>query len=340
MDPGAGGVGQILAAVVGYIPLPGPREPEDPLLRREVGGRPGVVAGGTGEGGGIHDGENDWQSGRLPSFLYPVMKGISPVLFAACGLLSVQAAELPQLNVKPWIGNYAGYERRSFQFLVSNSGVGQLTGMGEKGVMMSSRYAIRIQPLVEDVLADGGAAAKMPVKDGWEAVTPASIDPEKLVYRGTVAGGARFEVTFEFDGDEIRAGGKLLEKGSLANPRFVLRFQVPDAYYHENDLGKRQEKAKRDRVDLLRSDGKKLKLDLVTPLDAESGKFSGPGISQARLDISGFKGHRFEFDAGANAAFEFWNQGEQALIEGFTLGWKPDATKDPDGKARMVLKVR
>lgn len=340
MDPRPGGVGQILAAVVGFVPATGAGQPEDPLLRGQLRGRCGVAAGGTGECGGIHDGENDWQNGGLPSFFILVMKGKLPALLALLPLLALRGDELPQLNVKPWIGNYAGYERRSFQFLISPSGVGQLTGMGDKGVMMSSRYAIKIQPLVEEVLPNGGVVAKMPVKDGWEAVTPAAINPEKVVYRGTVAGGARFEVNFEFDGDQITAGGRLLDKGTLANPRFVLRFQVPDAYYHESDIGKRNDKAKRDRVDLVRTDGKKLKLDLLEPLDAETEPFSGPGVSQARLDIAGFKGHRFDFDAGPNAAFELWNKGSVALIEGFTLGWKPDPAKDPEGKARAVVKVR
>lgn len=268
------------------------------------------------------------------------MKGLSPAFLALLPIFTLGAAELPQLAVKPWIGNYAGYERRGFQFLVGNDGEGQLSPIGDKGTVMSSRIAIKMQPLIEEVLPDGKVISKAPVDDGWEAVTPASINPEKLTYRGTVAGDARFEVTLEFDGDQISAGGRILDKGKLGNPRFVLRLIVPNVYYYDKDEDKREDKAKKDRIDLLRTDGKKLKLDLLTPLDAETEKFNGPGVSQARVDIAGYKDHRFEFDAGANAAFEFWNRGEAALIEGFTLGWKPDPAKDPDGKSRLVLKVR
>ena len=78
----------------------------------------------------------------------------------------------------------------------------------------------------------------------------------------------------------------------------------------------------------------------LTPLDAETKEFNGPGIRQARIDIAGYKDNRFELEAGENAVFDLWNRGEVALIEGFTLGWKPDAAKDPAGKARMILKVR
>lgn len=268
------------------------------------------------------------------------MKKLLPLLLGALSILPLPAGELPQLKENPWIGYYTGYERRNFHFMVGSDGDCLLSPISEKGSPLSSRLSIRIRPLVEDVLPSGQVVAKSAALDGWEAVTPAAVDPESVVYRGTVTGGARFEVKIEFDGDQISAGGRLLEKGTLANPRFAIRLQVPDVYYHENNAAKRAEKAKKDRVDLVRTDGKKLKLDLMTPLDAESADHNGPGIGQARVDIAGYRGLRLEFDAGKDAAFEFSNKGEAALIEGFTLSWRPDAAKDPEGKGRMVLKAR
>lgn len=267
---------------------------------------------------------------RSPLFLLSVLSLLPPL----------PAGELPQLKENPWIGYYVGYERRNFHFMVSSSGECLLSPISSKGSPLSSRLSIKIRPVVEDVLPGGQIVAKAAVDDGWEAVTPASVDPESVVYRGTVTGGARYEVKLEFDGDQITAGGRLLEKGTLADPRFMIRIQVPDVYYHENDAGKKAEKAKKDRVDLVRTDGKKLKLDLMTPLDAESAEHNGPGIQQARVDIEGYRGLRLDFDAGKDAFFEFWNKGEVALVEGFTLGWRPDPAKDPEGKGRIVLRAR
>jgi hypothetical protein len=267
---------------------------------------------------------------RSPLFLLSVLSLLPPL----------PAGELPQLKENPWIGYYVGYERRNYHFMVSSSGECLLSPISTKGSPLSSRLSIKIRPVVEDVLPGGQIVAKAAVDDGWEAVTPASVDPESVVYRGTVTGGARFEVKLEFDGDQISAGGRLLEKGTLANPRFMIRIQVPDVYYHENDAGKKAEKAKKDRIDLVRTDGKKLKLDLMTPLDAESAEFNGPGVQQARVDIEGYRGLRLDLDAGKDAFFEFWNKGEVALVEGFTLGWRPDPVKDPEGKGRVVLKAR
>jgi hypothetical protein len=269
------------------------------------------------------------------------MKILPLLLILPLASLPLLAGELPQLTKQPWLGKYIGYEHRSFQFSVATSGEASLLPMGDKGKPMGFLNAIRFQPLIEETLPDGRKVGRVGAKGGWEAVTPAGADLEKAVYRGTVAGGARFEVTFEFDGAEIRGGGKVIDKGKLPNPlAFVLRIHFPDVYYFEKDAEKKKQKAKKDRVDLLRTDGKKLKLDLVTPLDAESEKFSGPGVAQARVDLEGYKGKRFDLEAGDLGHFQFWNKAEDELVAGFAFGWTSDAAKDPDGKGRFSLKVR
>lgn len=258
-------------------------------------------------------------------------------LFAAAPLL---AEELPYLNKQPWLGQYAGTDTRNFRFMVKTSGEALVIPSKEKGGFINDHFAIKFAPLIEDTLPDGKVIGKYPIKDGWEAVTPAAEDPKKITYRGTVAGDAKFEVNIELDGGKITAGGRILEKGKLANPRFVIRVQVPNVYQYDNDAKKREEKIKKDRIDLVRADGKKLKLDVTTALDAESDKFSGPGITQARIEMAGYAGHKLETAAGPSGVFEFWNKGEGALYEGFTLGWKHDATKDPEGKGRLSFELR
>lgn len=269
------------------------------------------------------------------------MKTILLLSVLSLASLPLHAGELPQITEKMWLGKYIGYEHRSFQFSIGTSGEAGLLPMGEKGKPMGHSNTIRIQPLIEETQPDGRKVGRLAPKGGWEAVTKAGADVETVVYRGTVAGGARFEVTFDFDGAEIRGGGKVLEKGTLTNPlAFVLRISFPDVYYFEKDAAKKNDKAEKDRVDILRVDGKKLKLDLVTPLDAESPEFSGPGVVRARVDLAGYKGKRFDLEAGGNASFQFWNKSQSELVDGFSFGWSPDAAKDPDGKGRFVLKVR
>ena len=71
VDPGAGGIGEILAGVVSFMPASGPGQPQDPLCRFECGGRMGIVAGGLGEGGGIHGGETTGKANGFRLSLFP-----------------------------------------------------------------------------------------------------------------------------------------------------------------------------------------------------------------------------------------------------------------------------
>ncbi|WP_367875028.1 hypothetical protein [Luteolibacter sp. Populi] len=267
------------------------------------------------------------------------MKSLIPLFLLSAAPLLAEA--LPQLGGQaPWLGQYAGTENRDFRFIVKTDGQGQLMPAKEKGGFVTDNFAIRFVSLIEETLPDGKVVSKMVKEDAWEAVTPAAKDPKKVTYRGTVAGDAKFEVNFELEKGAIRAGGKILDKGQLSNPRFVMRIQVPFVYLYEKDAEKLKEKVKNDRMEVVRTDGKKLKLEMDKPLDAETAEYSGPGITQARIEIAYYGGHKLDVATTPGAAFELWNKEEKALIEGFTLGWKHDAAKDPEGKARLTFQLK
>lgn len=265
------------------------------------------------------------------------MKSPSVLLLLVTPLL---AGPLPTTGKQPWVASYAAYQRRDFHFTVNAEGVGELLVYDDKGKPITSRNAIKFLAVVEETTPDGKVVQKPATKDGWEAVTPAAVDPAKVIFRGTSSGESRFEVNFEFDGDKIRAGGKLLDQGKLKNPRFILRVAVPNVYSYDKDAEKLEAKAEDDRIDLVRSDGKKLKLESRKALDAETADVTGPGVTEARIEMAGLRNHRLEFEAGTGAAFELWNRGIIPLSEGFSLHWKPDPAKDPEGKARLTLEVK
>jgi hypothetical protein len=257
-----------------------------------------------------------------------------------CLATPVLADLLPTTGKSPWVAYYAGYQRKDFHFTINAEGTGELLVYDAKGKPITHRNSLKFLAVIEETAADGKVVQKPALKDGWEAVTPAAIDPAKITIRGASSGESRFEVNFEFDGDEIRAGGKLLDKGKLKNPRFVLRVAVPNVYSYDKDPAKLDKKAAEDRIDLARTDGKKLKLGSRMALDAESPEVSGPGATESRIEMAGLPGHRFEFAAGSGATLQLWNKEAGPLSEGFSLLWKPDPAKDPEGKGRLVLKVR
>ncbi|BCX47104.1 hypothetical protein HAHE_10120 [Haloferula helveola] len=252
---------------------------------------------------------------------------------------SALAGNLPQLNDQPWIGWYAGYECRDFRFGVKNDGEASLIPL-QKKEPISPRYWIDIIPVIEEVLPGGRVVTKKAQDGGWEALTESTAEAEKISYRGTVTGGAKFEVHFELDGDEILGGGKILDKGELTeNPiRLSIRVRVPNVYYHTKNEEDVEDKADGDRIQVERSDGKKLRFDGWDPVWAEKEDVSGPGIKTARIDLDGYKGAKIDLESGDKGLFEFWNGEKRPLYKGFTFGWKPDPLKDPEGKARFTLK--
>ncbi len=268
-----------------------------------------------------------------------MMKRIFLVLAFLCAAHS-DAGMLPQLDDRPWTGHFAGYEKRGFRAWVDREGVCYVCQADGRGGYVMNRAGVQIEPVIEEMRADGTGSFRKRLQDGWEALTPAAAPAEKVAYRGTVTGGARFEVHVEFDGVEIRAGGRLIEAGTLKNPRFTLRVTLPNAYFHERDPAKLAQRAKKDRVDLERVDGKKLRLDVLSDVNAASDEHNGPGISRARVDMDGYRGARFELAAPAGSRFDFRNSGAAPLYRGFTMGWRADEGKDPEGKLRFSLMVR
>lgn len=276
----------------------------------------------------------------MSAFLIPVMRKILPLILIASAPL--MGGSLPQLNEKPWVGWFAGSENRGFNFGVQMNGEGSLIPLDKRDAAGSPKKWISFVPVIEEVLPSGRVITKSTLEDGWEALSEATDEAEKISYRGTVTGGAKFEVHFEMGKGEILGGGRLLEKGELTeNPiRFSLRVRIPNVYVHDKNEDALEKKAKGDKIQIERGDGKKLKFDAFEPVWAEKEDVSGPGVKLARVDLEGYDGARVELDAGDKGLFEMYNGQLRPLYKGFTFGWKPDPAKDPEGKGRFVIEFK
>jgi len=267
------------------------------------------------------------------------MKMIACVFLTAGGVLS--AGELPQLVEKPWLGWFVGVEGRHFNFGVKDDGEAVLIPINDHDEPVSPRHWIEIEPVIEEILPSGRVRTKQHQDDGWETATAPTAALENVSYRGTVTDGARFEAHFEVDGSEIRGGGRLLDKGGLTEHpvRFAIRVKIPNVYVYVDDEERLEELAGDDRIRMERADGERLRFDGTDVVWAEK-EHSGPGIRTARIDLTGYDGAKADLDSGEAGLFEFWNGSKRELHKGFTLGWKPDPEKNPDGEARFTLKFR
>ncbi len=257
-----------------------------------------------------------------------------------CGVLSSSAfaGDLPQLNKAPWEGWYVGLETREFRLGVNREG--ELVLMPFKGrndLVPSPQYLV-VTPVIEEMPPGRRPIGKKVEASGWEPVTPAGLDPEKIVYRGTVTGGAKFEVVIEPTRDGFRAGGKLIEPGTLTNPlRFSLRCRLPDPYRYQKNEEKLKDDAEKDDYLFILTDKKKVKLDGMSKVDASSEAVMGKGLSEVSVEF-GPMDAEVEMTVGEGGHFELWNNGERELYRGLSVNWIHDAAKDPEAKSRFELK--
>ena len=254
---------------------------------------------------------------------------------------AVFGGELPELFEKPWTAWYTGYTGKKFQFGVDPDGDASLIPLDKKsGDRVSKHSWISIKPVVQEIMPDGRVVTKMASEDGWEAITPESAEAEKVAFRGTVTGGAKYEARFEFDGNEVYASGHLLDKGELTeNPiRFAILVTIPNSYRHTKDEEDLMEKTKDDRFEFLLADKKKARF---------KGNVSGDEVAKEckeirsiKADIGYYKGPKIALDAGDIGNFEFENPKSNPIAQGFTLVWIPDPAKNAGGTGKMMVKFK
>jgi len=96
----------------------------------------------------------------------------------------------------------------------------------------------------------------------------------------------------------------------------------------------------KDAVILKHLDGKRVKLACVEATDSKSKEVNGPGSSSAEVEISVYQKRNIEFLAAPNSSLTLVNAAPDPLHNGFWLHWSPDAAKDPEGKAKLAIRIR
>jgi hypothetical protein len=253
--------------------------------------------------------------------------------------LPLAGGRLPQLKESPWLGWFAAYECRKFRFGVQDTGVAVLQPLKKRNdeEVITRKYWIEIEPVIEQVLPDRVVVKRID-EDGWEALSASDADTDTMRYRGTVTGGAVFEIDFRMKGDTISAGGRLVERGGLTEHpvRFLIRVKIPNVYYYIDDEEKVEDLADGDRIRIKRLDGERLSLNGWDPVFAEK-EINGEGVEKVRLDLEGYKGERVEVETGAAGFLKLQNGEKQPLYKGFFIDWQPKEEAAEGDEARFEL---
>lgn len=270
---------------------------------------------------------------------------LATLVFAGSSILPV-SAQLPSLDKQPWIGYFAAFSNKRFQFGIAADGKIKLVPIGDKGLPVAHTMEIPIEIAIAETAPDGKTTLKKIKPETLTSKETPTAKLGKVTITGKVTGDASFEVTFEQQRDVISIGGRVLDPGTLKNPlQFSIRVKFPDLYSKVEKTGKKEEKIFEkmiagDRVDLKYTDEKRKKLKIDEKISADSKEINGPGIAEAKIEISSYKGRKFEFSTTSNATLKFWNGLTAPLYEGFFMVWTPDPAKNVDGKARLSFEVK
>jgi len=247
---------------------------------------------------------------------------------------------LPALQEKPWEGHFVGWEKRGFRFGIGCDGVGEITPLTRRGDPISKQKTIKVSFVIEETDASGKVTARQIRPDSLETSNEATTEEGTVTFHGTATGDAKFEIVASFEDGRVELGGRVTDPGSLeGRVQFVVRTYFR-AIYSGADLEDRafQKKVRSDEIKLETVEGEDEKIEMIEKVNLD--EICGKGVRALSLEQEGYERRRFEFTASENSVLHLESSSGKPLIAGFTMHWRAEAEKDPEGKARFGFEIR
>ncbi len=252
------------------------------------------------------------------------------------------------MNDEKWLGLFLGFENKNLRFQFDSKGESQIKLYKKKGEFHREDLTISIDYQIEELMPDGKLVSKKIMADSLESSQPATTKPKDVIIKGKVTGDAAFEIFVTEDRGTISLGGRVTDHGRLTkNPlRFSIQVNFPNAYpdshsitddkklkEFENDISK-------DRLQLIFTDGKRLRTKTSETIDPNSKEIREAQISAAQLEYASYKGHKFSIAALPNSSMVLKTTPMKPLFAGLKFTWTADPVKDPEGKSRFTFDVK
>ena len=255
---------------------------------------------------------------------------------------------------EPWLGYFAVANESNFRFLISKNGEFKILVIN-KNKDAIELYPITLQFLATEALPDG-SVRDLPMKwDTVESSDPADAKMKKTVFRSKLTdqatGQPTLEVTIEISSGTLLANARITDKGAFKKNSIqpTIRAIFPGFHADEIDQKAKWDKKQirdfdkligRDSVSLKHLDGKTIKLPCVEKTDLKPDEINGGGSSLAEVEIYDYQKRKIEFLASPNSSLTLGNAGAAPLHSGFWFQWSPNVAKDPDGKAKLAIRVQ
>lgn len=250
---------------------------------------------------------------------------------------SVFGGTLPSLQDKPWLGCFAGYEDRSFDFALGTGGESDLF-FKEGGDRVSRFLAFKVRYVLEEKINDRWVRRTM-AEDGFETSDKATDDPEKMTFTATYTGDTKVEVVHEFEKGEVLIGIKIVEKKTDNPIRCGVVVTIPDIYrgLEEGELSKRDLRKKVDaEVEGETLEGKRLKADLYELPKLGSADYFEGGAKTFTIEAERIAGREVTLSLAEEETGRIDVDQTRPAMHGFSLNWWPDPEKTG---AKLLLEV-
>lgn len=278
--------------------------------------------------------------------------GLLVGVLGVAGLFPV-SAQLPSLSDKEVLGYFVAADSKSSQFRIATDGKATIKVVDSKGSTVNNDLAIMVVFTVEETMPDGKTISRKIIPESLESAQPPTLRPKELSIKGKVTGNIGFEVFVSEERGGIMLGGHLLNPGEVKNPtRFVIEVRIPNskpkAKADSDDDKKADKKAakelaekiKDDKVQLVWTDGNKVKINGDEAVEGSSKEVTGPGITAAAIEFAAFKERKIQVIAAPNSSIQLSNPSKRQLVDGFSLLWSADPAKDPQAKARVAIEIK
>ena len=268
--------------------------------------------------------------------------GIFAGMVGLAGISSVRA-ELEGLEEPKsgWNSFYfAGYKMRGADVGLDTDGEIDIIPIGKNKERMTSNYFIPLKFEVQDVAADGKVSVKKFDVDSLTSESKPTAKPDKIVVKGkTEEGGATFELYYEVARGNVLVGGRIVEKGTLVNPKFSIKIAFPPAYAKPpGDEKAFKKRIEDDFLEVKLLDGKKAKVEADEEFDIKSPEFAGTGLSQVELKVDEFGAREFTFIASPGSKIIASNKTGRPFYDTFGIEWQVDPTADAS-RARLAIDI-
>ncbi len=235
---------------------------------------------------------------------------------------------------------FAGHKMKGADVGLDTDGEIDIIPIGKNRERMTTQFFIPLKFEVQDVAADGKVTVKKFDVDSLTSESKATAKPDKIVVKGKSEGDATFELYYEVARGSVLVGGRIVDKGTLVNPKFSINIAFPPAYAKPPEDEKAFKKRIEDdffQVKLL--DGKKAKVEADKEFDIKSPEFTGTGLSQVEFRVDEFGAREFMFTASPGSKIVASNKAGRPFYDGMTIVWEADPTADAS-KARLAIGVK